>query len=93
MALPSIRAALAGLGLAAALAPGFAAAHPPRGRFVQPDGYAYADGDDDRTAQGYGFNPYEGLQPNGCVKQCEFDMNPCDPPSYKHADGRCTYDR
>ena len=27
--------------------------------------------------------------PRTCVKWCEEDMNPCDPPSYKTADGRC----
>ena len=26
----------------------------------------------------------------GCVKTCEEDQNPCDPPSYKKLDGRCT---
>ena len=25
-----------------------------------------------------------------CVKQCPSDDNPCDPPDYKRADGRCT---
>lgn len=25
-----------------------------------------------------------------CIKQCEFDDNPCDPPEFKHADGRCS---
>jgi hypothetical protein len=25
-----------------------------------------------------------------CVKACEFDLNPCDPPVFKHADGRCS---
>ncbi len=27
---------------------------------------------------------------NGCVKLCELDLNPCDPPLYKKVDGRCT---
>ena len=35
------------------------------------------------------YNPNEGLQPNGCVKLCPLDTNPCDPPQYKKADGRC----
>ena len=25
----------------------------------------------------------------GCVKWCERDLNPCDPPLFKRADGRC----
>ena len=84
-----LKAALATAGLVAALAPGFASAHSTRGSY----GYDLAPPGYDRTAQGYGYNPHEGLQPNGCVKQCEFDLNPCDPPSFKHADGRCSYDR
>ena len=39
----------------------------------------------------------EGVQPGlrtadggACVKQCPNDTTPCDPPAYKHADGRCT---
>lgn len=42
-------------------------------------------------------DPPEGFQPrlsaaSGrlCVKQCPNDSLPCDPPSYKIADGRCT---
>jgi hypothetical protein len=27
----------------------------------------------------------------GCIKLCERDLNPCDPPVYKQADGRCNY--
>ena len=27
---------------------------------------------------------------NGCVRLCEFDLNPCDPPIDKKLDGRCT---
>ena len=27
----------------------------------------------------------------GCIKLCERDRNPCDPPVYKQADGRCNY--
>jgi hypothetical protein len=41
-----------------------------------------------RYARGYNFN--EGPQPNGCVKWCPFDQNPCDPPQFKVADGRCS---
>lgn len=26
---------------------------------------------------------------NTCVMSCRRDFNPCDPPEYKHADGRC----
>jgi hypothetical protein len=40
--------------------------------------------------------PPEGVQPGlfdaegrACVKQCPDDRLPCDPPSFKHADGRC----
>ena len=76
------KAALAAAGLVAARAPGVVGARPAPGAYGL-----------DRTVQGYGYNPHEGLQPNGCVKQCEFDLNPCDPPSFKHADGRCSYDR
>ncbi len=39
---------------------------------------------------GQSYNPNEGLQPNGCVKLCPLDTNPCDPPEFKKADGRCT---
>ena len=42
-------------------------------------------------------DPPEGFQPRLsaaagvlCVKQCPSDSLPCDPPSYKVADGRCT---
>ena len=28
--------------------------------------------------------------PNGCVKWCFRDDSPCDPPSFKQADGRCS---
>lgn len=42
-------------------------------------------------------DPPEGFQPRQsaatgvlCVKQCPNDTLPCDPPSYKIADGRCT---
>ena len=27
---------------------------------------------------------------NGCVRLCEFDLNPCDSPIDKKLDGRCT---
>ena len=27
----------------------------------------------------------------GCVRLCERDQSPCDPPVYKRADGRCNY--
>ncbi len=29
---------------------------------------------------------------HGCVRQCIQDLSPCDPPSYKQADGRCSED-
>lgn len=29
---------------------------------------------------------------NVCVPWCSADYNPCDPPSFKAADGRCTND-
>ncbi len=25
----------------------------------------------------------------GCVRWCERDLNPCDPPAFKRTDGRC----
>ena len=39
-------------------------------------------------------NPAASGVPNvpdlqGCVKWCERDLNPCDPPLFKRADGRC----
>ncbi|WP_131116902.1 hypothetical protein [Lichenihabitans psoromatis] len=76
--------ALIGVVAAALALPGLAHAQYASGRLVEPDGYIY-------NRQGQAFNPHEGLQPNGCVKLCEFDSNPCDPPSFKHADGRCLY--
>ncbi len=27
----------------------------------------------------------------GCIPLCERDQNPCDPPVFKQADGRCNY--
>lgn len=35
---------------------------------------------------GYAF---DGDVRNTCVKLCRRDSNPCDPPEFKHADGRC----
>ncbi len=84
-----IKTALAGAALTASLVPGFAAAQYAGGTSYNRQ-YA-SQGYDGRPTPG--FNPHEGLQPNGCVKLCEFDDNPCDPPSFKHADGRCTYQR
>jgi hypothetical protein len=26
-----------------------------------------------------------------CVPLCNMDTSPCDPPEFKHADGRCDY--
>ena len=38
--------------------------------------------------QGYGDVP--GVpDAHGCIKSCFEDYSPCDPPAYKHADGRC----
>ena len=39
-------------------------------------------------------NPAASGVPNvpdlqGCVKWCQRDLNPCDPPLFKRADGRC----
>ena len=59
-----------------------------------------ASGADARTRYApeydYGYAP-EGVQPGlrtadgrACVKQCPNDSLPCDPPSFKQADGRCT---
>ncbi len=84
MSIGWIRAALAGAALAAAL-PGAASA-----QFYGGDGYD--EPARHRYARNDGFNPNEGLQPNGCVKQCPLDLNPCDPPEYKRADGRCSLD-
>ena len=39
------------------------------------DRYTFMDGQDTRQI--------------GCVRQCNDDLNPCDPPSYKKLDGRC----
>ncbi len=62
--------------------------------FVGPDvAIAQYAGDPPYHRHRQAYNPHEGLQPNGCVKWCEFDMNPCDPPQYKTADGRCAFDR
>ena len=41
-------------------------------------------------------DPSYGNVPNvpneqGCVKWCFRDSNPCDPPEYKRADGRCEW--
>ena len=52
------------------------------------------------TAQGtpdeaFGFFDFGPPQPlnvpdeRGCIKQCIEDLTPCDPPLFKHADGRC----
>jgi hypothetical protein len=30
---------------------------------------------------------------NVCIPWCSGDLNPCDPPEYKIADGRCEWDR
>lgn len=52
---------------------------------------------DARQAASAAADPPEGFQPRLsaatgvlCVKQCPNDDLPCDPPSYKIADGRCT---
>ena len=41
--------------------------------------------------QRYGETGYAlgGDVRNTCVKLCRHDTNPCDPPEFKHADGRC----
>lgn len=52
------------------------------------------------SARGPGLNGYSADQlnaigvtnvpdRNGCVKWCFRDLNPCDPPEFKRADGRC----
>lgn len=53
--------------------------------------------DTDARRAGVADDPPEGFQPRLsaatgvlCVKQCPGDTLPCDPPSYKIADGRCT---
>ena len=57
---------------------------------------AHQDGFGARAAP-QAADPPEGFQPrlsaetgSLCVKQCPNDSLPCDPPSYKVADGRCT---
>ena len=85
MTIGSIRAALAGIAFAATLAPAGLSAQA----FGDDGFYAPRHA---RTARNDGYNPNEGLQPNGCVKQCPLDLNPCDPPDFKRADGRCTLD-
>lgn len=55
------------------------------------------------SADAQGVVPYRGVYPNPyyegrsafgdpapyCQKLCTQDFAPCDPPEYKHADGRC----
>ena len=74
-----LRVALIGAAVISTCAPQIAAAQAF-------DGYPFG-------GRSRGYNPHEGLQRNGCVKWCEFDNNPCDPPQFKTADGRCAYDR
>ena len=74
---------LAGVTVLSAAAPSLAFAQ----YYGAPYGYGYQRG----YAYDGRYNPREGLQPNGCVRQCDHDMNPCDPPIYKQADGRCSF--
>ena len=37
-----------------------------------------------------GRSVYTGPQ-RVCVPLCSMDTSPCDPPEFKHADGRCDY--
>lgn len=46
-------------------------------------------GDDRRDPDASGVPGVPDLQ--GCVRLCERDQSPCDPPVYKQADGRCNY--
>ena len=41
----------------------------------------------------YGETGYaqDGDIRNTCVKMCRRDSNPCDPPQFKQADGRCEF--
>jgi hypothetical protein len=39
-----------------------------------------------RSVDQYGHTPQQ------CIPLCPQDTNPCDPPSYKAADGRCDWD-
>ena len=43
--------------------------------------------------QRYGETGYalDGDVRNTCVKMCRRDSNPCDPPYFKQADGRCNF--
>lgn len=36
--------------------------------------------------------PYPGPQGQVCIAWCPGDLNPCDPPEFKRADGRCAFD-
>ena len=76
--------AVASLAILSAAAPRLASAR----HAAAPHNYAEAS-----SAGREAFNPNEGLQPNGCVKLCPLDTNPCDPPEFKRADGRCSLDR
>lgn len=44
------------------------------------------------TDQSFGGVNNLEAQARGCVKLCARDMNPCDPPVFKQADGRCNFD-
>ena len=37
--------------------------------------------------------PFNVPDENGCVRICLQDTSPCDPPSFKHTDGRCSQRR
>lgn len=76
-----VLAALASLSAVAAQAQDY---YPYRGRVVS-----------ERVIVERRAGPAYAVQPrfaNQCVPWCPGDSNPCDPPAYKAADGRCQND-
>ncbi|MBV8568084.1 MAG: hypothetical protein JO273_21775 [Methylobacteriaceae bacterium] len=80
----TLRISAIGLAVAVALTPALAASakyrwhvHRHHARVFGPSRY-------------YGYMPY-GAAPYSaaCVRWCANDSNPCDPPYFKQADGRC----
>ena len=69
--------------MVAALAVGCSAAADPAR--AQPIGAPWPFG---AAEPGYADLPGAG-HPPACAKLCFEDDSPCDPPVYKHADGRC----
>jgi hypothetical protein len=77
-----MKACLAIGALALILVPALAAAQDPRRRPPPP---VYEPG-----ARAFPpYTPFRGPQGQLCVAWCPEDLNPCDPPVFKQADGRC----